>query len=123
MSAARTPTHMQGLAAYLRSEAGGSFVGQVTPATLKAWANEVDAATGDQPTAALAAPVELTVQPHGWLITYSYSGDKYTIFCGHNSVGDYRIFDKDATSEAVYSAATQPLEPISTLPVAAKGGV
>ena len=35
---------MQGLAAYLRCEAGGTFVGEQSSATLKQWAIEVDQA-------------------------------------------------------------------------------
>ena len=41
---AQEPTAMQGLAAYLRCEAGGVFVGSPNHETLMQWAREVDAA-------------------------------------------------------------------------------
>ena len=51
------------------------------------------------------APAPTQAQPRGWLITLTRAGEKHTLFCGHNCVGDYRVFDKDATSEAVYTHA------------------
>lgn len=44
-------------------------------------------------------------EPTGWLIEYTDSkGVPRGVFCGHNSVGDYRDIDPGATSEPVYSA-------------------
>jgi len=47
-------------------------------------------------------------QPRGWLITYTRAGEKHTFFCGHNCIDDYRAFDDNAASEAVYTHA-QPV--------------
>ena len=49
------PAPLQGLAAYLRAEAGGTFQGSPNWETLLQWANEVD-------TAALARPLEVAEQ-------------------------------------------------------------
>lgn len=61
------PAPLQGLAAYLRCEAGGVFEGHPSHATLLQWATEVDAAQSRQPIAEGAAPDMYEINGIGYL--------------------------------------------------------
>jgi len=61
-------------------------------------------------------------QPRGWLITYTRAGEKHTFFCGHNCIDDYRAFDDNAASEAVYTHAQPVAQDLAGLVAALRDG-